>query len=588
MFYDNKKNNPPPYLKLNIWLSSHFQTCVNRHLSWQDKLAMAQVVHELFLRYLKKTDFHHIPNQLSKKISQQLQQRLLKFFPSPLNSNYFQELLFKLSLQSPEHPFVPSLNRLSDIQYELDPLGCFLLHDIPEKKFTAISHNAESITSAIFHFQKIDDQLIQSLAQLRNLQSLSLTELYGNYCSDGIIELIGKKIKKLNTLYLKCLNSENEIQGNTLDALPKTLTSLTINNSSILPDNLEKLQNYSNLTELNLSSNPSLCNSTFFATLPKNISVLRLSNCGLKDRTLQQFSTLTHLIELDLSYNGLKSGKTLAQLPKSLVKLNLSNNNLTDSIYEQLAEHKEITYLNLSNTRISGKDIEFLPKSIEALQLAGCRVSLDTYQQLEQFPHLSHLEMDYQDSALNLLPITLKVLELYTPHLTIDMCAQLQKLSNLIKFKLDYSETCTNEALALLPKSLQKIDMINSEINDIGLEFISNFPKLTHLNLSFNKEITINGISKLPASITSLRLDGCINIGDDIFTILHHLPHITSLSIASNPIITGKNIRLLPTTINELIIDRSNLSLEAISYLEHSPYLTNLQFRSKRNCFVLI
>lgn len=299
----------------------------------------------------------------------------------------------------------------------------------------------------------------------------------------------GMNIEDIDSLDLSASDLES-IVG--LDQFVPQLTALFLNDNKIR--SLEGLP--FNLVHLDLSSN----NLSFLNMFPTSfVSTLILTNNEMRD--LEPLANLRALSSLDISDNQLTSLKGIENLT-ALRTLNVNNNQLT-SLEVNLGMLSE---LSAANNNISAVRIN--APNLESLNLEGNRVVALS----EPFPNLRELNLRFNDATVDFSGYESLETVLFDGNVAMINIEQIA--SNLVTFSWEkykgFSGPRPRLPQALLTSvrdlklggssqmgwpfgsgyvvhSVQHLDLANSGIRELPLNFCKQFPFLKSANLSFNK-----------------------------------------------------------------------------------------------------
>jgi len=176
-----------------------------------------------------------------------------------------------------------------------------------------------------------------------------------------------KRIRHLcSCKHLEYLNiSDSQVTGVTLDGLPRSLTSLHVNRTSISSDGWESLAMFSGLREFHASGS-TLTSTEAQILLPAlpQLRSLSLANCDINDSAFSSTLVLEHLQHVDLK-----------------------NTSVSDGAVRVLSRSKELEWCDLSNTQVTVASLEVLEQmtNLQDLVLTGTdikRADLDGYKGL--------------------------------------------------------------------------------------------------------------------------------------------------------------------------------------------------------------
>ncbi len=307
-----------------------------------------------------------------------------------------------------------------------------------------------------------------------------------------------------------------------------------------------------------------------------NLNTLSLRGC--EKITVRGFARLatTHLINLDIGGSRVvwetEGGESITdecldKLPASLASLRIAGcRRLTEKGFANLTRFEHLSSLDVSETSITDEYLDKLPASLASLRIARCeRLTEKGFANLSRFEHLRNLDVS-ETSITN---------------------EYLDKLpASLVSLKIKNCDRLTSRGFAKLSKlqNLRRLDVRGPNITDECLISLEKLP-LTMLNIGLCEIITHDCLTKMPASLISLKLVGRKDfiVGPDIFARLEHLRELYIIG-HSNPLISDVSLSLLPKSLTSLIIvDCQYITAEGLGKnLTKLPILASLDISDCR------
>ena len=252
--------------------------------------------------------------------------------------------------------------------------------------------NIESLSNLTsLKYLNMSNNLIYNLSSFNNLSSLEHLILSRNQIilaeGDALsglknlktIDLSNNKIKLLpETLFQELVSLEsinlgyNELKSFSLAKNRDVLKSLVLSFNQLDDTILGKLNQFSNLTELDLSSNRFSLIKKIYNYKFKNLKSLILSNTN--SYLIFAFLNCANIQHLDLSHNDLASIniEIFKNFP-NLKKIYLSNTNLNN--YSMLNFFDDIVELDISDNGLKGINLDFILKnSIRYVKLSNNQI----------------------------------------------------------------------------------------------------------------------------------------------------------------------------------------------------------------------
>ena len=263
------------------------------------------------------------------------------------------------------------------------------------------------------------------------------------------------------------------------------------------------------------------------------------------------------------------------ELHWTLLHLSLSYNSITDFVdIAHLSTLDEVQFLNLSHNQISSIRDNSLPPSIIQLDLSYNPITILSPSNLYWHPHLIYLdllevEMSALQSGVFQHIVTLQTLRIGGPHLT--------NLTNSVFIGLS---------------SLNRLEIVNTNISFFPVDLFQHCPNITILNLSYNRFGMFSPeLFRFTPALTQLLIKA--NLLSDSDAIASQLQHLTlqHLDLESN-LIEGSffsilraqsNLRTLILAKNRLETISDPLSSSSLETLDLSfNFITSI----RRNAFI--
>ena len=378
------------------------------------------------------------------------------------------------------------------------------------------------------------------------------------------------KLSDLTALTHLDLSNSKKLTQITGDALPISLTHLTITKSQITKlntngdDGGSNLSKLTKLTHLDLSNSENLTQITN-AALPDTLThltitkskITKLNNTG--DANIANLSNLSALTHLDLSNSTQLNEITVDALPTTLTHLILPGskitklNNTGGANTANLSNLTALTHLDLSNTE-NLNEITGLPNSLTHLILPGSKITKlnnnndENTANLSKLSALTHLDLSNTENLNeitdNALPNSLETLKIGSPKFTEIIPAQqfnftnkenLQELdlsgcTGLTKINGNSFLGCTNlqtftitdaNALTTIEENafnldyninipLKMVTIQGSQIEKLTTQF-QLLPELEVLNLNYSKNLEMIQTNAFlnDKKLISLKLNNC-------------------------------------------------------------------------------
>lgn len=364
------------------------------------------------------------------------------------------------------------------------------------------------------------------------------------FTDKNLYEAMKKQFKSKNIAY-----NENDTQQ-TIEVSIDDVASMTelnlqgVNDSKIA--DLTGLENFTNLTNLNLSGN-AVTNATSISELTKiqtlniadnpinesilgtlegltTLKELNMSNTQLSGDQLNYLKNLTNLKTLILAKNNISTVESISGLT-GITKLDISvNKSFTD--FTQLTSFVNLTELNVSGTGIttfSGPSGTTVPDGIELLVNLEKLYAQDN-SNITTTAGINSIYATYKDGTLTVPYLSnLKVLNLSSigvsgkrPSISFSNFA---KLTSLEELHLASNDISSLSSLAKL-ENLKYIDLANNKIQSTQMQYFiqkktvdgveviqtENTLKAAKIDLRGNEIIDISVLASYPADITWLDL----------------------------------------------------------------------------------
>ena len=381
----------------------------------------------------------------------------------------------------------------------------------------------------------------ENFPSIHNLTSISgtlryFTQFFDSYNSFPKIE----KLSLTGDMHILSGNNEEYFSTETSSLLTKfpNLISLTIDsNRDIRRKHIRIIANMSRLKNVELRNCYRLDNPEFYVLT--NLDRLDLTNCSLTNTDLISLSQLTNLLHLNIDSNRFTSINSLVTLT-NLLHLSIGSNELIT--INPLIALTNLKFLNISYCTIQDNSesiISYLP-SLEEFHMNRIDVSVLRY--VGRIPTLIKLSLRNISNTLSR----------YTVFLS----------GNLTLKYLDMSSCKTNDDDLKIIGSLVNLEYLDISGNhthytDFGLRYLTNLTKIIHLDMSENKYITSQGVSKLETlySLSILNLDRC-NLDERLLLVLLKLGSLSQVSFG------GRDVAIPQEAVNEFQIKRPNVRVK--------------------------
>lgn len=250
------------------------------------------------------------------------------------------------------------------------------------------------------------------------------------------------------------------------------LTTLTLQFNTFGKCHLQGLSNLTNLQKLTIESGTLTAEGAKELSALKNLKSLNLNLVRTNDEALQLMASLKNLEEFELLHAGLSETVTnqgvafVGQLPK-LKRLTLGRMPLIDDeIVKEIAQLKQLEYLNLDQATIRGTHLGLLKDltKLSELNLVGTKVG-DAG--VEQLAHMRQL----------------KTLNLQSTNMTDAAMPCMATLVNLEKLNLAFTNMSDPSMKYLQDLKLNELFISHTKISDAGIKYLFNMSSLRSLGI---------------------------------------------------------------------------------------------------------
>ena len=414
-----------------------------------------------------------------------------------------------------------------------------------------------SVTSITLRGTGIDDAVIPSLSQFKQLQKLdisrnekikgtlfntlpqSLLELDCSFCSvsDQGIAYLARSTSQLQKLNVSANHLYSKITGTSFNTLPQSLLELDCSFCSVSDQGIADLATSTpGLQKLNVGGNEPFC-GTCIEKLPQTLIELICFSCSIEDKHLV-FSKTSQIQKLNIGSNTSIKGTSFNRLPQTLRELNCEKCRIYDSALCFLATHTStLQKLDISqNEQITGRTFNSLPESLLELNCWCCSVT---------------------DQGIGFLAV-------HTP--------RLQRLN------ISSNKKVTSASFKILPAALLELECQDCSIDDSAIVYLAiSAPKLQKLNISWNQKVTGKTFDKLPQRLVELWCCHCLIADQSIGLLGTSTPGLQTLNIFDCKGIKGETFHTLPQSLTNLDCNSCSIDDKAIAYLATStPKLQRL------------
>ncbi|THC98666.1 hypothetical protein EYZ11_001869 [Aspergillus tanneri] len=365
--------------------------------------------------------------------------------------------------------------------FHLSPLPDFTVDQIDQSLQLEVSYVAQrthptSLRQVHGTFALATEKLVKHITEVQPF------EPYWEYVRRLILRRKG--LITLHKLCDFCPRLEDlDVSSNSigqLSGIPPTLRTLTIQRNEL--ESLDGFSSLIHLRELKASDN-NIQNINGVFELDGLLS-LKLGNNGL---TVIDFegAELTRLQELDLSHNQLVSLRNLDNLT-SLASLDLSSNQL--GRLDPSGPLRTLRSLKLSRNRLHSLDVGFFP-SLSLLYVdQNFLTTISDFGQCHNLEVFSAREQTISD-------------DLNSGFFDVDL-GLVKDIRKVFLSSNRLSLQALSPSAPLL--SLQLFDAASCNIQNLPVDFASNFPNIKVLNLNFNSLSSINELAGIEETVSSL------------------------------------------------------------------------------------
>ena len=332
----------------------------------------------------------------------------------------------------------------------------------------------------------------EGLKFIKGLKSLERLSISKQLTDDGLAEIA--QLPSLKALYIR----EDHLTNDGLAHLEKlaSLEELDISNGRMSNAGLAHLAKLGSLRYLMLTGKNFTDEGLIYIKDIPSIKILHFGHLShLTDRSLVHLSNVTTLERLNLHWVEKITDSGIANLKKlpSLKKLDIANSQVTDEGLTHLKEIKSLDYLDLPNLCITDKGLAHISElsNLKHLSVGASTASPITNAGLM---HLKGLKL-------------LEELHIAGQGITDEGMAHIAELTNLKDLLLMTGPLnqgrLTGAGLSALTrlKSLEKLDLAQTDMTLADLSQLSRLPNLTNLDVTQirhgNNALNISGITKL-------------------------------------------------------------------------------------------
>ncbi len=365
----------------------------------------------------------------------------------------------------------------------------------------------------------------------RNVRKIDLTET--NIDATGLEQL--SRLDSLEEIDLQDIKLSNPADwASALGSLPTSVKNLSVKSTNIDAAGLEQLSRLDSLEELELDGiklpKPADWASAL-GSLPTSVKNLSVKSTNIDATGLEKLSRLDSLEELELHWiklsNPAEWASALGSLPTSVKNLSVKGPNIDAAgleILSRLESLEEIVLqdIKLSNPGAWARILESWPRNVRKIDLSKIYIAGKGLEVLSRFVCLERI--DFRSIKLSKAANWVRVLEslpksvrqIAITFTNIDAVG-LQGLSrlesleeiNLHGISLQY-DTDWASALGSLPISVRKINLMNTNIDAVGLEVLSRLESLEEIELSWiqlsNEADWESVLRSLPKSVREIDL----------------------------------------------------------------------------------
>jgi hypothetical protein len=235
----------------------------------------------------------------------------------------------------------------------------FLINEVVNERFMQkyadYFPNTEALCFKFCSFSSSPDLIARKFKNLKSLKIIACTGV-----DDDLDEL-----RVCSQLAQLTISNGKNIHGKFLEKAPRSIKELNLYGCSIKDGNLQNLDSYMNLKQLDLSFNEHVHD---FSSLPTTLQRLELEGCQLEDSSIRSLSQLVSLANLNMSDNENLTGATFHNLPMSLTRIEFINSSNTS--YDACNRLAHLTNLQKLEISLSHR-LRTVPP--EVLRAAGYR-----------------------------------------------------------------------------------------------------------------------------------------------------------------------------------------------------------------------
>lgn len=448
---------------------------------------------------------------------------------------------------------------------------------------SALASTPDENTPITFKDKNLQKALLDRLSELRYVDPLDDSHTitigaalqvkgYDLNTQQGAKTLIGKKIQNIDGMQYFTNAPQINLSSNQIkDITPlKTLTKLEglyLNQNSIR--SVDALADLTNLKTLSCSNNQ-IEDISSLSNL-KNLTFLWMANnCLSSFAVVKNFK---HLVNLRIENNNISDISLLSDFP-AIKWLGIGGNPITD--FSALQKLNALKMLYVDNTTFSDNDWKFITSTdLAILHVGGTKIT--TLEPMKNFTKLSRVWIDNNQSITDFSP--------------------LNSFTNLVE--LNVNNTKFSDANTQIIANNPNLSLLKVGGTGItNLDFLSQTPKVTSLDISNNKNISnfdklksMDKLAELDVSNTKITDDVISTIADNTYhdntnatltklnlsgtditnlDFLQKMPNVTSLDISNCQKITDfVPIRFLKK-IEKLNITNTNIPENQIKHIMNS------------------
>lgn len=448
---------------------------------------------------------------------------------------------------------------------------------------SALASTPDENTPITFKDENLQDALFDRLSELRYVDPLDDSHTitigdalqvkgYDLNTQQGAKTLIGKKIQNIDGMQYFTNAPQINLSSNQIkDITPLTnltkLQGLYLNQNSIR--SVDALADLTNLTTL-FCSNNNIDDITSLSNLT-NLTSLWMANNHLSSFDVAK--NFKHLVNLRIENNNISDISLLSDFP-AIKFLGIGGNPITD--FSALQKLNALKMLYVDNTTFSDNDWKFITSTdLAILHVGGTKIT--TLEPMKHFTKLSRVWIDNNQSITDFSP--------------------LNSFTNLVE--LNVNNTKFSDANTQIITNNPNLSLLKVGGTGItNLDFLSQTPKVTSLDISNNKNISnfdklksMDKLAELDVSNTKITDDVISTIADNTYhdntnatltklnlsgtditnlAFLQKMPNVTSLDISNCQKITDfVPIRFLKK-IEKLNITNTNIPEDQIKQIMNS------------------